>query len=609
MNVFEQKIITDKLRTCQKEAYQAILTHFSNPNPERNVLIQLPTGTGKTALIAITPFNIVKKRVLVLCPGVKLAKQIESDLDIVNNESQNTYRKLDLLGDETLNNLELYTLRLEDSVSESDIKEHQILVANYHQLQDLEKWFKDKQDEVDLIIIDEAHHQEANTYKEIIKFFKNAKVIGLTATPFRSDGKKIEGNIIYKYHFHQAIKDKIIRNIKITNVTPKEVELSFIDNGAKKYSLKEILELKEDSWFNREIALSPDCCDSIAQKAKEKLDELNKQFPKSKHQIIASAMTKRHAREYIKPAFEKLGLKVGMVSSDIQDKPHNDKVFEELKYGKISVIVHIGMLGEGFDHPPLGVAAIFRPYKSLNPYIQFLGRVIRRNDDTTFCHVVSHIGLNQIKRFEEFKLFDYEDKKFLEELFSEKESQSFVDDEQVKEMEKDSDNQGVEEKNTLLKELGDDVINFESQFVKEEDINQLVDKIENLNPEMQKKLFEKLGIDMSDVKMFIGKKRTRIKPVDKRKASRGLLNEKEKSIATDILKSLHLKHKGRNFNKMFENFAWVKRKVSREVNKKLELENEQRVKIDNATFTEIEQKGLLDDIQKECLEYFKEKVK
>ena len=105
-----------------------------------------------------------------------------------------------------------------------------------------------------------------------------------------------------------------------------------------------------------------------------------------------------------------------MVSSDPQDKITNDKTFEDLKYGRIEVIVHIGMLGEGFDHPPLGVAAIFRPYKSLNPYIQFLGRVLRRNDETSHCFVVSHIGLNQIKRFQEFKLFDYEDRKFLEEL-------------------------------------------------------------------------------------------------------------------------------------------------------------------------------------------------
>ena len=142
-------------------------------------------------------------------------------------------------------------LRLEGTVNQSDIQEHQILIANYHQLQDIEKWFKTEKDAVDLIIIDEAHHQEANTYQEIINFFDKSKIIGLTATPFRSDGKKVEGNIIYKYHFHEAIKDGVIRNIKIVNVSPKEVELSFTDNGSQTYTLEQILELKDEAWFNR----------------------------------------------------------------------------------------------------------------------------------------------------------------------------------------------------------------------------------------------------------------------------------------------------------------------------------------------------------------------
>lgn len=218
-----------------------------------------------------------------------------------------------------------------------------------------------------------------------MNYFPSAKIIGFTATPFRSDGKKIEGKIIYKYHFHEAIKDKIIRNIKIVNISPQEVELSFTGDGTEKYLLDQILKLKEESWFSHGIAMSQDSCDSIARKSKEMLEGLNKKFPNSKHQIIASAISKRHAREFIKPAFEKLGLKVGMVSSDAVDMPKNDNVFEDLKYGKIDVIIHIGMLGEGFNHPPLGVAAIFRPYKSLSPYIQFLGRVIRKNDNTPYC--------------------------------------------------------------------------------------------------------------------------------------------------------------------------------------------------------------------------------
>ena len=56
----------------------------------------------------------------------------------------------------------------------------------------------------------------------------------------------------------------------------------------------------------------------------------------------------------------------------IADK--QEQVLADLRSGKLDCIVQVQMLGEGFDHPPLSVAAIFRPFASLSPYIQFVGR-------------------------------------------------------------------------------------------------------------------------------------------------------------------------------------------------------------------------------------------
>ncbi len=158
MDIFSQKINTTELRKCQREAYLKITNHYSKSSADRSALLQLPTGTGKSALIAIFPFGLAKKKILILTPSVKLAKQIEADLDIIKNESGNIYKRFNLLEDNVLSSLELYVLRLEGTVNQSDIQEHQILIANYQQLQDLEKWFKSEKDAVDLIIIDEAHH-------------------------------------------------------------------------------------------------------------------------------------------------------------------------------------------------------------------------------------------------------------------------------------------------------------------------------------------------------------------------------------------------------------------------------------------------------------------
>ena len=602
-NEFEQEINLERLRDCQVGAYKAIQKHFSDINAEKHVLIQLPTGTGKSALIALLPFWLTKKKVLILTPNLTLAKQLEDDLDFISNPESNIYKKLGILSDEQLDSLELFTLRLEKATNFNDIEKHQIIISNYHQLSDIEKWFKGREDVIDLIVIDEAHHQKASTYKKIIQFFKDAKIVSLTATPFRSDGQSLDGKNIYAYHFSDAIKNGYIRNIRVNNVTSQEIELSFSDKDNKIYQIEEIVKMKEEAWFRRGIALSQDCCDSIAKKAYEKWSELKNSFQNTSHQIIASAISVRHAREFVKPAFEKLGLKVGIVNSK-EDKHSNKQTIEKLFQGKIDVIVNVGMLGEGFDHNKLGVAAIFRPFATLNPYIQFIGRAIRKNENTRYCYIVSHLGLNQTKRFEEFKLFDNDDKLFIETLLDggllQDEEDSFVKDEGIK-------NSNSSEKSAKIRELGDSLVDFESQFTKSEDRVVVAEKmIEGLSEDEKRKLFDRLGIDYDLVSI---KKKRRTKPVNERIAAKNLLNEREKSIVSDIINDLQLKMRGRSFTPMYNNFVWVKKKVSKLVNKRLDIESKQRKNLSNEQIEQLDKTTALEDIKKECLDYFRNKLK
>lgn len=603
MNPFEHPISTLGLRKCQQEAYAAIHAHFAKPAAERHILVQLPTGAGKSALIAAMGFGLANGKVLILVPNVKLSKDMEKDLDIIHNP-QSSYARFGIIPPADLADLQLFVLRLDGTINKGDIDDHQIIVANYQQLHDVEKWFKDKKDAIDLIVIDEAHHQSADTYQEIIRFFDGTKIVGLTATPFRSDGQKVDGLNVYTYHFYQAIADKIIRNIHVSNVTPEQIELSFADEAGRTYSLAQILELKEDAWFRRGIAMSPDCCSSIAKKAYEKLQVLRSKFPTTTHQIIASAISIRHAREFVKPAFESLGLKVGMVSSDGEDSKKNDQVLTALDQGKIDVIINVGMLGEGFDHPHLGVAAIFRPYKSLNPYMQFVGRVIRRNEPADHCFVVSHLGLNQNKRFEEFRLFDHADQEFLKNLLEDESKKNpdgdmtFVPEEGG---ETDAANQEVH-----IKEMGGELMDFESKYVQEDQkIEQLKHGFGGLSEEGKMTLLKDLGLQFDSVTI---KAKLRTKPVDERKAAKNLLNEREKSIATDIVSVLGFKNKGRHFNPMYTDMIWIRMKVGREVNVRLGIAKSKRKDLTNAQFETIEKSGMLDEVKAVCMDYFKKKA-
>src|SRR5260370_35844434 len=80
------------------------------------------------------------------------------------------------------------------------------------------------------------------------------------------------------------------------------------------------------------------------------------------------------------------------------------------------------MLGEGFDHPRLSVAAIFRPFRSLSAYIQFIGRIMRVNFENDPHHadnegfIISHVGLNNDARWSDFREIELADQQMFREL-------------------------------------------------------------------------------------------------------------------------------------------------------------------------------------------------
>lgn len=608
-SAFSLLVQEKNLRKCQRLGYQALRNHFSQSNSERIVLIQLPTGTGKSVLLGVAPFGLATGKTLIVTPNLKLVRQIKEDLDL--QEINNKYEALELFSRADLSKLksELYLLVLDNTANSGDVVDNQILVANFQQLYDLDKWFLDSKDVIDLVIIDEAHHQAADTYQNLINYFPKAKVVGLTGTPFRTDGKQLEGKRIYKYSYEDAINDGVIRNFSHHDVMPHEVRLDFQDSTKKHYSLDQILDLSEETWFQKKVSLSEDCCDSIAAKAFEKLQQLRKDFPNEQHQIIASAMTIRHAREQVKNAFQKLGLKVGLVSSAAEEQKTNEQVFDQLKANKLDVIINVGMLGEGFDHKNLGVAAIFRPYKSLNPYIQFIGRVIRKNGATQRAYLVSHAGLNQVSRFKEFKLFDNDEQAYLQgKLFSDHAActdKPFVDESPV-----------VKEDNSLfleskLHEVGSNQIETQHDFVNQQALESLVEQIKQLNPESTDLLASLLSSQAPDlIKSF---QKSNIHPTNKRKAARSKLFESSKSLTMDIARELDLKQpmKTRTFNPLYNDFKWITQRVNKKIKEMMvtsgvpsERTGNRRL-LRNEDYLAIDEQGVLLRVKQDCLAHFK----
>jgi DNA repair protein RadD len=477
-----------QIREPQQEAYQRLYDYFKSGN--KNAIVQIPVGCGKSGLASLIPFGISHGRVLVIAPNLTIKEGLFEIFDITDRQKC-FWRKRDVLKPEDMMSAPLACTLDIGNISICE-KSH-IVITNVQQLAtNTDKWLaKFSDDFFDLIIVDEAHHSPTDSWKRVLSKFSNAKVVNMTATPFRSDKQEIEGELVYRYPFKRATMNGYVKRVKAWYVAPSE--LTFTARGeTKTYSLDEVLEMKEKDWFSRGIALSEICNQSIVDNSLEKLEELRQTG--TQHQLIAVACSVDHARS-IRSMYSARGYNADVIYSQMDDDK-KEAVLKKLKYGEIDCIVQVQMLGEGFDHQKLSVAAIFRPFRTLAPYIQFVGRILRvivQNDPThpdNYGHIVTHSGMNLQKRLQEFKLFEKDDQKFWEEVIGGK------DPEPPRE---------VKAGEARLRFSESAIANHEIvEFLIGEDFTTADD--EDIIRDLEKKL-ELLGLDPSDAKAIVMKQK------------------------------------------------------------------------------------------------------
>jgi DNA repair protein RadD len=405
------------LRRPQKGAYHAARNFFSRDHEENHAIVQLPVGCGKTGAMAILPFGISRGRVLVVAPNVIIRDNLQKNLDSYRDNS--FLRKTEVLKGQ--NGPTCATLDEQANIRDCD--EAAIVVTNIQQLVSgaRSKWLdKLSPDFFDLILMDEGHHNVAPTWREAIGYFPDAKIASFTATPFRADGQKVEGTRIYRFPVEDAIREGFVKDIASHRIEPREITFTY-RGESQTHTLDDILKLKERDWFSKGVALSPECNTGIVDHSITCMRELRNSGT-AKHTIIAVACSIDHANA-IRAMYEARGVDAEVVHSDLDDDKRNH-VLSRLEQGAIDVIVQVQLLGEGADYPNLSVAAIFRPFRNLVPYVQFVGRIMRvikqnsPGDLDNRGYVVSHIGLNVDRWWQELKDLDGDDQGFFEELAS-----------------------------------------------------------------------------------------------------------------------------------------------------------------------------------------------
>ncbi|PDZ33700.1 DEAD/DEAH box helicase [Bacillus toyonensis] len=363
------------LREPQIQGYYHVYEHFMIKQKTSHAVMVLPTGVGKTGIMALLPYGISKGRVLIIAPQIVIKETVIDALNPILPDNFWLKRKVLDRPNDLPSLIEFEGKKTKREVLEAA----NIVVVNIQKLQsrlDSSPLNFLPDDFFDLILIDEAHHSVAKTWVETTQYFSKAKVVKVTGTPFRTDNEKIAGELVYKYKLSQAMANGYVKSLENFEYIPEKLYLTIDGDRTKKYTVEEIykLGLKDEEWVSRSVAYSPECSKSVVQKSIELLEEKlrNTQVP---HKIIAVASDIKHAQE-IEMLYNEKGYSTAIVHSGLPEE-QKEKALNDIKNHRVKVVINVSMLGEGYDHPYLSIAAIFRAFRNPLPYAQFVGRILR----------------------------------------------------------------------------------------------------------------------------------------------------------------------------------------------------------------------------------------
>lgn len=561
---FDQRISIEdnqRLRIPQRDGWVRIRDHFTQPAAAREVGIVLPVGCGKSGLIAITPFAVRARRVLVVAPGLRIRDQLGEDLR--SSSPTNIYERLFILPTEE--RFPEVVIVASGQVNLDDIRNCEVAVANIQQVAGEDnRWLTSLEpDFFDLILVDEAHHNVAASWQQVKQRFPAARIVNFSATPARADGRLMDGGIIYSFPVLRAIEAGYIKRLRARMLRP--TALRYIDRSDGQERIIGPAEVRalgeEDAQFRRAIVMSDETLASIVDQTIAELRRLRQETGEQRLKIIASALNHAHCIQ-ITEAFRARRLRADYVHSREGDA--NDRIFTQLENHELDVIVQARMLGEGFDHRYLAVAMVGSIFSNLSPFVQFIGRIMRSIEQNSPGHplnqgvVVFHLGANIATRWDDFRDFCQADQEFFAELLPEAEEVVFSGDTAEREP---GGGQGVRPVE-ILEESG----------VRAADMEPIGD------PQAASLLQQlaEMGVTPEQAAQEI--RRLRTTRQDRRIARRAALNDREQNETGGILGRLNINPGGRTLDprRSRRNFAWLAAELHRLVNQHVDGQNGER---------------------------------
>ncbi len=533
------------LREPQEDGYAVVAQYYNDGGVKREIGMVLPVGCGKSGLISLLPFSVKSKRTLVVAPNLAIREELKNNLH--PGHDKYFYKKCNVLKDSECPEM----VPIEGArINQSLLDVSDIVVTNIGQLQGEEnKWLNSlPEDYFDLILFDEAHHNPAESWVRVREKFPSANIVNFSATPRRADGQMMSGEIIYNYPIYKAIEKGYVKKIRAWVLNPATLEYVNTETGERcELTLNEIRDKAAvDAKFRRSIGQSDKTLISIVDASIQALKQIRKQTGDDKHKIIAAAQNYNHCHDIVR-AYQERGLRVDFVHSKKEGMSiENERVKQKLENNELDVIVQVNMLGEGFDHPYLSVAAVFKIFASLSPFVQFVGRIMRviqGSVDNTGI-VVFHAGSNIAPVWSDFQDFSGVDQDYFKKLLPDPEEIIFGGENEIIEREPN-------QKKVIAK-----IFEIESQgeiTLKEDDLlrrkKQERDFLESLH--------DKGVIDKAQVTKY-----------DQWQADLKWLDSKAKTAAGQILAENKLPAPGRQLDKrkIHDNFVYVVSEIHSAVN-------------------------------------------
>ena len=321
-----------ELRPYQNEAVAAIEDEWGKG--VKRTLLVLPTGTGKTICFAKVTEDCVRMgdRVLILAHRGELLDQARDKI-----------AKATGLG--------CSIEKAEESCLDSFFR---VTVGSVQTLMRQSRLEQFKPDYFNTIIIDEAHHALSPSYRNVLDYFDEAKVLGVTATPERGDLKnlgEVFDTLAYEYRITEAIKQGYLCRIKALTI-PLKLDISKVGISAGDYKVGEI-----------GTALDP-YLDQIAdQMAEHCMDKKTVVF-------LPLIATSQKFRDILNDR----GFKAAEVNGESEDRA---EILADFEAGKYNVLCNSMLLTEGWDCPSVDCIVVLRPTKVRGLYCQMVGRGTR----------------------------------------------------------------------------------------------------------------------------------------------------------------------------------------------------------------------------------------